>query len=70
MKIRKCDRCKKPYTPYAYETQNNNNSANTVGLVNMDMSDRVCSGVYYDLCPDCMKELVAWMKLDKEDSNG
>lgn len=67
MKIRKCDRCKKPYTPY--KMQNNNNGVNTVGLVNMDMSDRVCSGVYYDLCPNCMDKLVVWMKLDKEDVN-
>ena len=67
MKIRKCDRCKFPYAPYEMEI--NNDCANTLGIVNMDMSDRVCSGVYYDLCPNCMNNLVAWMKLNEEDSN-
>ncbi|MCR4999167.1 MAG: hypothetical protein K6A05_04920 [Lachnospiraceae bacterium] len=65
MKIRKCDRCKNPYDPYEMEI--NNDCANSLGIVNMDMRDNVCSGVYYDLCPNCMGDLVAWMKLNEEE---
>ena len=47
----------------------NNDCANTLGIVNMNMSDTLSSGVYYDLCPNCMGDLVSWMKLNKDDVN-
>lgn len=55
MRIRKCDRCNEVYEPYE-------DTFNSVGISTFNIEDEEKgNGVYYDLCPKCQAELLAWL---------
>lgn len=64
---KKCDRCGKPFTFYPYEKENYRTTANSliiaqVGLYN---GDEESSLMHVDLCPECMKNFIAWVTFCK-----
>lgn len=69
---KKCDRCGKPFTFYPYEKENYRTTANSliiaqVGLYN---GDEESSLMHVDLCPECMKNFIAWVTFCKTPDGG
>ena len=66
-----CDLCGKLYRPYGNNI--NGKQYNGFRLVRSVTEDSakswVCSSDLYDLCPDCMKELYAFINKRKEESS-
>jgi hypothetical protein len=58
MQALKCDRCNKYYDRY------DSGKPNTIKLVNTDLYDNVATIIVYDLCKDCMAQLVTFLKCD------
>lgn len=74
----KCDRCGKLYEGY-YKDKTKTERINPVtGLVSASNSMKflvkhengtISGGRYYDLCKDCMNDLIAFMDIPKEVTN-
>jgi hypothetical protein len=63
MKARKCDRCGKFYEHYdGAKTFGKSEKANAAYLIDKDLNEKYWGHKIYDLCPDCMKELEAFLR--------
>ena len=63
MKARKCDRCGKFYEHYdGTKTFGKSEKSNAAHLIDKDLNEKYWGRKVYDLCPDCMKELEAFLK--------
>ncbi len=62
-KARQCDRCGEFYREYG--TEKNKDNPNRIEIVCFDF---VCDKK--DLCPCCMKELKAFLNMDKKENQG
>lgn len=62
MRIRKCDRCGVAYENYMDEH-------NTLGITTFNLEGKaVRTGMWFDLCPDCMSELKNWIYTKPKES--
>ena len=60
---KKCDRCGKLHEYYkGINKFNNSEKANGVLLIDRDTDNTYWSREIYDLCPDCMRKLEAFIK--------
>lgn len=59
----KCDACGKLYEPYGISITEGGNKYNEVCLI---AAGRVNS-LYYDVCPDCMKKVIAILENEKDE---
>lgn len=73
----KCDRCGKLYEGY-YKDRTKTERINPVTGLSVSNSmkflvknanDTISGGRYYDLCKDCMNDLIAFMDISKEVTN-
>lgn len=63
MRARKCDCRGKLYEHYyGSKAFKENGKANGLILIDRDLENSYWSRNTYDLCPDCMKELMAFLK--------
>lgn len=68
MRAKKCDRCGKLYEHYDGSKEfKENGRANAVMLIDRDLDEKYFGRKDYDLCPDCMGKLIAFLK--REDNN-
>lgn len=64
---KKCDRCGKFHEYYAGNMEfKNSEKANGVKLFDMDLDNTYWSRKSYDLCPDCMRKLEAFIKNEED----
>lgn len=63
MVARKCDKCGKLYEYYisTEEIEGEEVKVNAISLANFNIRGDYCDSSYYDLCPDCMKELIEFI---------
>ena len=65
MRARKCDRCGRFYDHYQGEGKFiKTGQANAVQLIDKYMDNTGSPKCLYDLCPDCMKKLEKFLKID------
>lgn len=70
MRAKKCDRCGKLYEHYdGCKDFKSNGNANGVLLIDRDLENKYYGRKDYDLCPDCMNGLIAFLKREDK-SNG
>lgn len=63
---RKCDRCKKLFEPKLI--YNGHTNGHYCIRVTMENSSTILYNLYNsDLCPECYKELRAWMEMEEEE---
>jgi hypothetical protein len=68
VRAKKCDRCGKLFEHYDGSTQfKENGKANGLLLIDRDLDNKYYGRTSYDLCPDCMTELVAFLKKEGTD---
>ena len=64
---KKCDRCGKLHEYYeGIKEFNNSEKANGVLLIDKDLDNKYWRRKYYDLCPDCMRKLEAFVKNEED----
>lgn len=62
MIAKKCDRCGKLYEHYdGSKNFKKNGKANGLILIDRDLDKRYWSRNEYDLCPECMSQLVSFL---------
>ena len=59
MDVKQCDRCGKFYELY------NHLESNRITL-GQEIYSKIIGGLKYDLCSECMKELLKWLKREGE----
>ncbi|MCI9597902.1 MAG: hypothetical protein HFE75_11535 [Firmicutes bacterium] len=63
MLARKCDRCGIHYgIDEAAEIGKEKTKINRIGLKGVSENGNILGGYIFDLCPDCVCELVDWIK--------
>lgn len=66
-RVKECDRCGKLYKYYAgYKEFKNSENANGVLFIDRDFDNKYWSRMSYDLCPDCMMKLEAFIKNEED----
>lgn len=65
MRARKCDRCGCYYDSYRGNTMfEETGRTNALWLIDRLDNEKAMSRKTYDLCPECMKELEKFLKID------
>ena len=65
---KKCDRCGKLHEYYSGNTEfKNTERANGVLFIDRDLDREYWSRESYDLCPDCMRKLEAFIKNEEDE---
>lgn len=59
---KQCDRCGKFYSNY----QTTSGGFNGILTANIDQSGKYYSKSIYDLCPECMEQLIEWLENKSE----
>lgn len=59
---KKCDRCSVFYELYTTKLENDSRDVNSIVFKESGYP----GGVFFDLCPDCMKEVIEWAMYTKE----
>lgn len=68
MRARKCDCCGKFYEEYSGAKKfKEKGKANALILIDRDIDNHHWNRAEYDLCPDCMGELVVFLSGKKEE---
>lgn len=66
MQAKKCDRCGKLYEQYeGSEVFEKHGRANAIILIDSDLDNRYWHRKTYDLCPECMAQLVSFISEGK-----
>lgn len=58
MRAKKCDRCGKLYEHYDGDGKKKTKNANGLILIDRDLDKKYWSRSNYDLCPECMVQLI------------
>ncbi|RJW41964.1 hypothetical protein [Anaerobutyricum hallii] len=58
MRAKKCDRCGKLYEHYDGNKKKGTKDANGLLLIDRDLDKKYWSRSDYDLCPECMVQLI------------
>lgn len=67
MRAKKCDRCGKLYEQYDGSKEfKEQGKANAIIFIDRDLDNKYSSRNSYDLCPECMAQLISFISEGKE----